>query len=169
MARRRPNKGDVVMGLNGYNFKYGYNPEKTGNPDTRPRVGNVTQRSGPTNAVEEMGKYAVPLIADKLVVADSFQNPQDGKSMMKPNMHAFIQWLNLDWTQLQFKKISRNLKKYFVTTQLPFDVDTLYVVYYLKMNTREYPEFIGTTVSFAVPVKGPGPNWFEMNVKGGDV
>jgi len=164
----RPNKGTVVLGLNGYKFKYGYNPDKTGNPDIRPRVGNLKQLSGPDNIAEEIGKIAVPIIANELVIEDSFSDPQDGKSMLKPHMAALQQWLHLDWTQLQFKKISRNLKKYFVKAALPFDVDTLYVVYYLKMNTRDYPVFKGMTVSFAVPVKGPGRNWFELTRTQGD-
>lgn len=161
----RPSKDTYVLGINGWKFKYGYDPAKTGDPDRRPCNAKLTQTKGPPDVVRKMGRVVLPMLADKVIVPDSFANPADGKTIMKPELYALLQWLYLDWVQLQFKRVSRMLKSHFVSIPLPYNVDTLYIVYYLKMNTRDYPVFKGTTISFAVPVKGPGPKWFSLEMK----
>lgn len=164
---KRPTIDDHFTGIHGYKFEYGYNALKTGNPDVSPRTHNARQVGGSPTMQQDIAEGVMSDVAETFVNLDTFANPQDGKVVMKDELFTLVQWANLDHTKRVFDLITRNLKPIFKGVILPYDVDTLYVVYYLKMNTVTYPSLKGCKVAFKIPVKGPGKNWMSLFFPGG--
>ena len=153
----------MILGIKGYKFLYGYDSEKTGNPDESPKLVNTIQIGGSPTLAQDISKAVMPSVEDAFLVQDSLDNPQDGKTLMQDATFQLVQWANLDWTKLQFKKVARSLRKFFAQEPLPFNVKTLYIVYYFKANIRDYPVLTGSTISIAIPVKGSGPVTMDVS------
>ena len=108
---RRPLTSDVIKGLKGYIFQYGYKGFSSLGPQTvitTPLRDDVYR--GFMNPVAET---MMPLLFNE----DAFADPADGKVLAKENMELIIQWTQMDYIRQLIRRQVDKLRPYFVTNK----------------------------------------------------
>lgn len=155
---RRPQRGDVVLGIRGWKIDYG-------------TAGDYARSVAATqfDPIPDLPKQTWDVLnqtsaLDSVMNRDALENPVPGKKIYTDSMYALMLFFQSDYVANLITRTQNKYKKYFLKNpKFPLGYDTVYLIQYLDFNTAEYPELTDWSFSIATPMVGKGRPYVRSN------
>tara|TARA_R110000824_G_scaffold309645_1_gene497018 strand:- start:1171 stop:1686 length:516 start_codon:yes stop_codon:yes gene_type:complete len=163
----RPNKNDIISGVAGYQFQYGY--AKDSNTKNIPTV-TAPAVGGTPGFIAGLSKNltsdAMSAVVPEFLNGDAFSNPEVGKNIYESDaLFGVTSWFQLKSIKHFFRRAKRIIGSKLPNEPFPVGVDAIYVVYYFVFNIDLNPSLEGVYLSVAIPIRGNKPGVWKLCTK----